>query len=127
MGQTKMELKSGTEFKIMMSGRNTGKSYWTAKAIDRLMKDLLKKPVEDLMLSEGTVYGARYHCVEPIGGSWLEMEIWCSDTFGETGSIWSETKNLTPEPLKRWYMNNRKFWFRNERDRTLFIMRWSSQ
>ena len=91
----------------------------------RLINDILELPVEQMICSEGTVYGLRYHTVEPIGGSWMDMEAWCFDTFGETSSIWQETKTLTPAPHKRWYMNNRKFWFRNEKDRTLFILRWS--
>ena len=45
-------------------------------------------------------------------------------TYGEAGSLWRETKNLTPEPLHRWYMNDRRFWFRDEKDRTMFILRW---
>lgn len=113
------------EMTIMMAGRQMGKSLFTQQAIDRLMRDLNSQPITDLVLSEGTVYGSRYHCVEPVGGNWLDMEHWCYEVFGETGSIWQETKNLTPEPHKRWYANNRKFWFRNEKDRTMFIMRWS--
>jgi hypothetical protein len=26
----------------------------------------------------------------------------------------------------RWYMNNRKFWFKTEKDRNWFMLRWSS-
>jgi hypothetical protein len=111
---------------VQITGRNVGKSHWTNVAVKRLMDDLNSQPIEDLLLSEGTVYGSRYYTVEPIGGSWLEMEAWCYDTFGETGNIWSETKNLTPEPLQRWYANNRKFWFKEEKDRDWFILRWRS-
>ncbi len=111
---------------VQITGRNAGKSHWTNVAIKRLMDDLANRPVESLILSEGKVYGARYYCVEPVGGNWLEMEIWCLDTYGETSNIWSETKALTPEPLKRWYMNNRKFWFRDEKDRDWFVIRWNS-
>jgi hypothetical protein len=93
-------------------------------AFKRLWDDIHARPVEDMILSHGTVYGSRYYTVEPVGGSWADMELWCHNTFGDTGSIWQETKNLTPEPHKRWYMNNRKFWFRNESDRTMFIMKW---
>jgi hypothetical protein len=117
--------RKGSELKVIMAGRGTGKSYWSGQAIDRLMKDLMSQPVEDLIPSQGTVYGSRYYCIEPIGGNWLEMETWCYETFGETGSIWQETKNLTPEPHKRWYANNRKFWFRNEKDRDWFVIKWS--
>jgi hypothetical protein len=78
------------------------------------------------VLSEGTVYGSRYYCVEPYGGSWLEMEKWVLKTCGEsTGSIWAEEKyKHAAQPGERWYGNNRKFWFRDEADRTMFVMRW---
>jgi hypothetical protein len=111
------------EMNIMMAGRNVGKSQFSAGALKRLMDDMLNRPVENLILSEGTVYGSRYHTVEPVGGNWAQMEIWCYDTFGEANSsIWAESP--APEPAERWYMNNRKFWFRNESDRTMFILRW---
>ena len=115
-----------SEMYIITSGRQVGKSMFTAQAIDRLMRDINSQPVEDLVLSEGQVYGARYHCVEPIGGNWREMEDWCINTYGETtGSIWAEeVDKKTPAPGERWYANNRKFWFRKESDRTLFILKW---
>jgi hypothetical protein len=112
------------EMICMTAGRNVGKSIMNQQAIDRLMRDLNSRPIEELVLSEGRVYGARYHCVEPIGGNWRKMEDWCIRTYGSrSGSIWAD--KTTPEPGERWYANNRKFWFRNERDRTMFIMRWS--
>lgn len=118
--------RNPTELTIMMAGRNVGKSWYSKQAIDRLIRDLNSQPIEDLVLSEGRVYGARYYCIEPVGGNWLDMETWCVNTFGTRGdNMWGNKK--APEPAHRWYANNRKFWFRNERDRTLFIMRWSSQ
>jgi hypothetical protein len=124
----KQALDTITKFKgrgfVQITGRNSGKSQMAA--YKRMFDDVMARPVEDLVLSEGTVYGSRYYTVEPIGGSWLEMEAWCYDTFGETGNIWSETKNLTPEPLQRWYANNRKFWFKEAKDRDWFILRWRS-
>lgn len=108
-------------------GRHTGKSILNNPvAYKRLFDDIFNQPVSDLLLSEGTVYGSRYYTVEPIGGDWFDMETWCHETFGNTGNIWNETKSLTPEPLQRWYANNRKFWFRNERDRDWFIIKWRS-
>ncbi len=110
---------------VQITGRNSGKSHWTNQAIKRLMDDLNHRPVEALMFSEGRVYGSRYYCVEPIGGSWLDMEVWCLDTYGTPGdNMWGE--KTAPEPGHRWYMNNRKFWFRDERDREWFTLRWSS-
>jgi hypothetical protein len=112
------------ELKIFTAGRRAGKSVFSQQAIDRLMRDLNSQPVTDLTLSEGTVYGARYYCVEPVGGNWLDMETWCLDTYGNPGSLWD--KNKAPEPNARWYMNDRRFWFRKEQDRDWFIIRWRS-
>lgn len=105
------------------TGRRSGKSMMTAQAIDRLMKDLITRPIEQLVLSEGRVYGALYYCVEPIGGSWIEMQEWCLNQFGDYGKhIWGAKE--TPEPQQRWYMNNRKFWFRDDEDRLMFVLKW---
>ncbi len=109
---------------VQITGRNAGKSQ--VAAYKRLFDDIWISQLQDLKLDQGTVYGSRYYTVEPKGGDWLAMEQWCLDTFGPTGSIWSETKNLTPEPLQRWYANNRKFWFKEEKDRDWFILRWRS-
>jgi hypothetical protein len=90
-----------------------------AKDIDTevLMSAMDWKPVE---LSEGRVYGARYLTVHPNNGwHWNEMMAWMIDTFGPSAKdgVWT--------PNMRWYANNAKFWFRNEKDRTMFILRWS--
>lgn len=114
--------KSG-EMTAMMAGRRVGKSAFSAQALKRMMDDILSQPVSDIKLSEGTVYGARYYTAEPVGGNWVDMEVWCMDMFGGPGdNIWGEEK--TPEPAQRWYMNARKFWFRNESDRTMFVLKW---
>jgi len=119
----KMAQYKGKELKIFMSGRNLGKSAFSAQAIERLMRDLNSNPISNIVLSEGTVYGSRYYTAEPIGGNWPEMEVWCYQTFGDdTYPIWGESK--APEPAQRWYGNNRKFWFRNEADRTMFVLKW---
>ena len=120
----KMTQYKGKELKIFTGGRNLGKSAFSGAAFQRLWDDLHRRPVEDLKLTEGTVYGSRYYCVQPVGGSWHEMEHWCHETFGEiTGhSIWAEEK--APDPAQRWYMNNRMFWFRDDADRLIFVMRW---
>ena len=79
----------------------------------------------ELALDEGRVYGARYHTAHPLFlfhsemYTWRDMECWCTEIFGPTSAdgVWT--------PNMRWYMNNSKFWFRNEADRTFFILRWS--
>jgi len=111
------------EIVLMTAGRGVGKSAFSAQALKRMMDDMLNVPVEDIVLSEGKVYGSRYYTAEPVGGNWREMEAWCYEMFGDdTHPIWGESK--APEPAQRWYKNNRKFWFRNEADRTMFILKW---
>jgi hypothetical protein len=106
------------------------------KMADQIDIDVLKslgvyKNVE-LDCSTGTVYGLPYYTVEPKNlewqdsrAMWEDMMLWCQSQFGETGSLWNETKNLAPEPHQRWYANSAKFWFRDEADRTMFILKWS--
>ncbi len=122
----KMTQYKGKGF-VQITGRGMGKStlnsMFSGQAFQRLWDDIHNRPVEELKLSEGTVYGSRYYTVEPVGGSWKEMELWCMQTFGSTtGSIWGE--KAAPEPAMRWYMNNRKFWFRDEADQLMFVMKW---
>jgi IS4 transposase len=47
-----------------------------------------------------------------------DMRSWCNDTLG-------------PKPYgeyygDRWMISNNTFWFKNERDRTLFLIKWST-
>ena len=82
-----------------------------------------------LELNEGRVFGARYWIVKPVpswdpagdwGGieTWDRMVEWMVETFGPTpkDGVWT--------PSCRWYVNNAKFWFRNEQDMMLFLLRW---
>ena len=81
----------------------------------------------NLVFDTGTVYGARYYTVKPEGYVWAELEEWCTTTFGSHGgAIWGADPNKAPLPNERWYMNNSKFWFRNEKDRNWFTMRWTA-
>jgi hypothetical protein len=68
--------------------------------------------------SEGTVLGAQYYTVQPTWHHWDEMIDWCVRMFGPTQTIW-DSKNA------RWYANNAKLWFREESDRTFFLLKWS--
>lgn len=116
------------EMSIMMAGRQMGKSTFTQHIIQAWMDELAKpKPISDLILDTGTVYGNRYYTVSPKGGNWKLMEAWCTETFGKHGgSIWGADPKKAPLPNERWYMNNSKFWFRSPKDRDWFIMRWSA-
>jgi hypothetical protein len=76
-----------------------------------------------LELSTGTVAGEKYFTVQPNwmhkSNNWFNMEIWCLTQFGPIpqDGVWT--------PGARWYMNNRKFWFRNEADLSWFLLKWS--
>ena len=89
----------------------------TDRALQRLIDDINSQPLEGFAFSETKVHGTRYYSVEPIGGNWLEMSDWALATYGESGTFWDRE-------CHRWYMNNRKFIFRDEADRTMFILRW---
>lgn len=74
----------------------------------------------------GTVHGREYYCVAVDASHlygysdiWNEMIDWAIETFGPTpvDGVWT--------PDARWYINNAKFWFREEKDREWFILRWS--
>ena len=47
---------------------------------------------------------------------WFEMNVWMLEIFGNCN--W-HTENA------RWVGSDRKYWFRDERDRTLFLLKWS--
>jgi hypothetical protein len=124
---------TGKELAILMSGRGAGKStFFNTPGAQQWMQAWLDdlnspKPVSDIVLSEGRIYGSRYYTASPVGGSWADMEEWCTETFGhDGGAIWGHDPNKPPLPNERWYMNNSKFWFRNLKDRDWFVMRWSA-
>lgn len=82
----------------------------------------------ELIIDEGRVFGARYYTVNPdikayepfwYHQDWHDMENWCKETFGAIPSdgVWT--------PNARWYMNNRKFWFRDKKDLEWFVLKWT--
>jgi hypothetical protein len=102
--------------------------------MDRQILGMNRSDNYQLIYDQGTVYGKRYYTVQPTwepdnygwhNQTWSDMMAWCVETFGESESaIWGEPK--IPEPMERWYTNNAKFWFRDQRDRDWFTLRWSS-
>jgi len=73
-------------------------------------------------VDEGTVYGdQRYYTAAPLeaGKEWPHMMSWMVSTFGPTAKdgIWTSGQ--------RWYANNARFWFRDQADLTLFLLRWN--
>jgi hypothetical protein len=80
----------------------------------------------ELILDEAISFDQAYYIIYVNGRSvfgdynvWNDMIVWATDTFGPTpeDGVWT--------PGARWYVNNARFWFREERDRDWFILRWS--
>jgi len=87
---------------------------------------ILQKESMMLIPFTSTVYGKEYYVLEVNGRAlygdysvWDDMIVWAKETFGPTpeDGVWTADA--------RWYVNNAKFWFREERDREWFILRWA--
>lgn len=115
-----LELSEGFkkgELVAISAGRGAGKS--ALNHVYKMWEAVYKnQPVVGIDLSEGRVYGARYYTAEPTGGNWNDMATWCEQTFGPCSNVWEHLD------CGRWYQNDRKFWFRNEADRTMFVLKW---
>ena len=48
---------------------------------------------------------------------WHKMNVWMQATFGDT--VWADIDK------GRWVGSDRKYWFREEADRTMFLLKWS--
>ena len=98
-----------------------------AAEIDRsVLKSMGYYKDVQLVRDTGTVFGIRYHTVEPRNLEWQDsrrmwddMMLWCLDTFGADTSVWSR------QPNQRWYVNAGRFWFRDEKDLSWFMLRWA--
>jgi hypothetical protein len=98
-----------------------------AAEIDRsVLKSMGYYKDVQLVRDTGTVFGIRYHTMEPRNLEWQDsrkiwddMMLWCNHAFGELSLPWQT------EPNGRWYANNAKFWFRDEKDLAWFMLRWA--
>lgn len=103
---------------VMRMARQSGKSIMVkdwAKTLEQFTQGFR------LELTEGTVFGQKYYCVEPLGWIWRDfefkdMQAWCEETM--------EREPDTITPNLRWYVSGGQFWFRDEADRTMFVMKW---
>ncbi len=93
--------------------------------LTKILNDMYDPPLTELKCSYGEFLDTKFYCVEPVGGRWTEMESWVRNTFGEPGDMWPKEHFMWPE-TPRWLQNNSKFWFRDEADRTLFLMKYSA-
>ena len=77
--------------------------------------------------NDSKVFGARYYTVMPTWETWEDRKLfwnditeWCKETIGGTGDLFSQ------EPVAKWYANNSRLWFREEKDLTAFLLRWDN-
>ena len=73
-------------------------------------------------IEKGTVYGEPYYAVKLYNIVWHEVESWCIDSFGPSGT---EDRPGAWTPYERWYANNAILWFRDKKDLDWFILRWA--
>jgi hypothetical protein len=101
---------------MINGGFTAGDAKWVAELTEQFIAELTMKRIE-------TGYAEiqpRYpYWVKPLNYSayeWLDMSEWVVDTMGY--SDWSVEH-------ARWVGSDQKYWFRDERDRTLFLLKWS--
>jgi hypothetical protein len=103
--------------------------YMLDQASQRLADDIDKQVLMSmgyvfdfyLEYSTGRVFDQKYLTVAPMNaeGMWTDMMEWMVDSFGPSACDGAWTPN------QRWYVNNAKFWFRDQKDRDWFVLRWS--
>lgn len=95
-----------------------------AMANNRWVSDLAKQWIDEINVKRlETGYADNQpkwpYWVKPCNynaGEWSDIDHWMRDTMGD--SNWLKEN-------ARWVGSNRKYWFRDEQDRTFFILRWS--
>ena len=88
------------------------------EAIQRLENIEFNDDMLPMKTGKSKSWMGEYHWVSPkrpadtnLVDNIEEMRSWCEQQFGRSGSRWFETKN--------------KFYFKNEEDTTMFVLRWS--
>lgn len=78
---------------------------------------------DKLTIGEDFTYDQPYWAEPDLGGDWeyrheryQEIHEWTSNTFGRHTLAWNNP---------RWSASNRRYWFKNEKDRTMFVLKWS--
>jgi len=89
---------------------------WVNELTDQFIFDLTMKRLETGHADNQPKWP---YWVRPFNYSeseWQAMSVWMTETFGD--SNWLKENAL-------WVGSDRKYWFRNEADRTFFLLRWS--
>ena len=102
--------------RALAAGRQFGKTGWTA---DQIWWDEMWNNAPRLETGYADNQPSHPHWVKPCNYSieqWHDMGEWMNKTFGH--SNWGVIDGT-------WVGSNRKYWFRNKSDRTLFLLKWS--
>lgn len=61
-----------------------------------------------------------------LRGLWEKMDTWCTEIFGQGAphEMWGQGRGTAWDTNCRWLTNARKFWFRNQEDQFMFMLRW---
>ena len=101
---------------MINSGFTASDAKWVAELTEQFIAELTMKRIETGYADNQPRWP---HWVKPCNYSeseWQGMGRWITDTLGD--SNWLKENAL-------WVGSDRKYWFRDERDRTLFILKWS--
>ena len=100
----------------MIKKRAMNEARWVSELADEWINELNMKRLETGYADDQPSHP---YWVKPLNYSWEEwhdIKNWMLEIFGDCN--WAI-------PNGRWVGSNRKYWFRNEADRTFFILRWS--
>ena len=98
----------------MINGGLTAK--WVSELADQWITELNMKRIETGYADNQPKWPYWVHPRNYSSKDWHKMGQWVVETFGH--SDWSEKD-------APWVASNYKYWFRDERDRTMFILKWS--
>lgn len=70
-----------------------------------------------MKITERRWHGCRYQAVDTGDGWSLQKHEWCKETFGKNSFAWDMEAG-------RWYVQGHEFWFKDESDMTIFLLRW---
>ena len=101
---------------MINSGFTAGDAKWVAELTEQFIAELTMKRIEP---GYAEIQPRWPYWVQPHNYSskeLLDIDSWMREIFGNTD--WST-------PGGRWVGSDRKYWFRKEADRTMFLLKWS--
>jgi hypothetical protein len=100
----------------MFKKRAMSEAKWVSELAEQFLAQLIEKRLETGYADNQPKYP---YWVRPRNYSyteWDDMRDWMIDTMGHSDWVVKHA---------RWVGSDQKYWFRDERDRTMFILRWS--